>query len=73
MSPSEWPPPLYPPWAHGAGYILSSSLAREIGCGGALMSLRGKMLHLEDVSTGVWVEYLRKNLHKEVDIIHDAR
>jgi len=73
MSHSDWPYEYYPIWAHGAGYILSANLARAIGNGAAALSLKGKILHLEDVSTGIWVDYVIKSLHKNVEMIHDTR
>jgi hypothetical protein len=73
MGRSDWPYDYYPTWAHGAGYILSANLARSIGNGAAALSLQGKILHLEDVSTGIWINYVTESLKKQVQMIHDTR
>lgn len=73
MSSDDWPFETYPPWAHGAGYLLSVDLARQIGCGAAALSLQGRILHLEDVSTGVWVKYAKDRLQTEIQFVHDTR
>ncbi len=73
MGHSDWPYNYYPTWAHGAGYILSANLARAIGNGGAALSMQGKILHLEDVSTGIWIDYVKRTLKKDVEMVHDAR
>lgn len=33
MSEEEWPSDKYPPWAHGAGYVLSADLAAQVASG----------------------------------------
>jgi hypothetical protein len=73
MGHADWPYDYYPTWAHGAGYILSANVARIIGNGAAALSMQGKTLHLEDVSTGIWIDYVKKSLQKDVEMIHDTR
>ncbi|XP_043700777.1 hydroxyproline O-galactosyltransferase GALT2-like [Telopea speciosissima] len=49
----EWPEDLYPPYANGPGYIISSDIARFIVSQHANQSLR--LFKMEDVSMGLWV------------------
>jgi hypothetical protein len=35
VSEADWPEATYPPWAHGAGYVLTSDIVREIAAGAA--------------------------------------
>ncbi|KFM27800.1 Beta-1,3-galactosyltransferase 15 [Auxenochlorella protothecoides] len=51
VTPEEWPGDRYPPWAHGAGYVLSADLAR-----GVERLVRPPLFKLEDVAVGEWVE-----------------
>lgn len=62
----EWPELIYPPYANGPGYIISSDIARFIVSKHANQSLR--MFKMEDVSMGMWVEEF--NLSHEVRYIH---
>ncbi|XP_072951816.1 hydroxyproline O-galactosyltransferase GALT2-like [Typha angustifolia] len=50
----EWPEDIYPPYANGPGYVISSDIARYIVSRHANRSLR--MFKMEDVSMGMWVE-----------------
>uniref|UniRef100_A0A1D1XVX2 Putative beta-1,3-galactosyltransferase 20 n=1 Tax=Anthurium amnicola TaxID=1678845 RepID=A0A1D1XVX2_9ARAE len=50
----EWPEAIYPPYANGPGYIISSDIARFIDSQHANQSLR--LFKMEDVSMGLWVE-----------------
>lgn len=50
----EWPEEVYPPYANGPGYIISSDIARFIVSKNANQSLR--IFKMEDVSMGMWVE-----------------
>lgn len=50
----EWPEEIYPPYANGPGYIISSDIARHIIARHANQSLR--LFKMEDVSMGMWVE-----------------
>ncbi|XP_042484948.1 hydroxyproline O-galactosyltransferase GALT2-like [Macadamia integrifolia] len=49
----EWPEAVYPPYANGPGYIISSDIARFIVSQQANASLR--VFKMEDVSMGMWV------------------
>ncbi|KAH0469251.1 hypothetical protein IEQ34_002483 [Dendrobium chrysotoxum] len=50
----EWPEDIYPPYANGPGYVISSDIARFIIAKHANQTLR--MFKMEDVSMGMWVE-----------------
>ncbi|KAF5752712.1 Galactosyltransferase family protein isoform 1 [Tripterygium wilfordii] len=50
----EWPEEVYPPYANGPGYIISSNIAKFVG---ELHAKRGlRLFKMEDVSMGMWVE-----------------
>ncbi|XP_047330840.1 hydroxyproline O-galactosyltransferase GALT2-like [Impatiens glandulifera] len=50
----EWPEEVYPPYANGPGYIISSDIAKFIITQHANRQLR--LFKMEDVSMGTWVE-----------------
>lgn len=50
----EWPEEVYPPYANGPGYVISSDIAKFIGSQHINGSLR--LFKMEDVSMGMWVE-----------------
>lgn len=50
----EWPEEIYPPYANGPGYVISSDIANFIASQHANDSLR--LFKMEDVSMGMWVE-----------------
>ncbi|OAY81813.1 putative beta-1,3-galactosyltransferase 20 [Ananas comosus] len=50
----EWPEDIYPPYANGPGYIISSDIAKFIISQHANHGLR--LFKMEDVSMGLWVE-----------------
>ncbi|KAL8033712.1 hypothetical protein ABFX02_13G176600 [Erythranthe guttata] len=54
VSYEEWPEEIYPPYANGPGYIISSDIAEHIVAQHANHSLR--LFKMEDVSMGMWVE-----------------
>ncbi|GFP81187.1 probable beta-1 3-galactosyltransferase 20 [Phtheirospermum japonicum] len=54
VSYEEWPEEIYPPYANGPGYILSSDIAKFIVAQQTNHSLR--LFKMEDVSMGMWVE-----------------
>ncbi|KAK9902151.1 hypothetical protein WJX75_006091 [Coccomyxa subellipsoidea] len=56
----EWPTEKYPYWAHGAGYVLSKDLVREVASGAALKTNNHRIFKLEDVAMGSWIEYIAK-------------
>ncbi|XP_060212848.1 hydroxyproline O-galactosyltransferase GALT3 [Lycium barbarum] len=70
ISPEEYPPPSYPPWAHGPGYIISRDIAKFIVQGHQERELM--LFKLEDVAVGIWVEEFRRKGHK-VQYVHDER
>jgi hypothetical protein len=73
VSVEEWSKESYPVWAHGAGYVLTSKLSRNIGAGIPYLINDGKVLPNEDVAVGSWVEYQSKVFHMYVKYFHDLR
>ncbi|GAB4818463.1 hypothetical protein N2152v2_005509 [Parachlorella kessleri] len=75
VAPEEWPSERYPPWAHGAGYVLSADLAREIAAGAAVKPLpdRDRLFKLEDVSVGSWVEWVETESRQPVNRVREPR
>ncbi|TVU44517.1 hypothetical protein EJB05_03961, partial [Eragrostis curvula] len=66
----EWPEEVYPPYANGPGYVISSDIAQYI-----LSELDNKTLRLfkmEDVSMGMWVKKFSITRHS-VEYLHDVR
>ncbi|CAN4107097.1 unnamed protein product [Withania somnifera] len=70
ISPEEYPPSSYPPWAHGPGYIISRDIAKFIVQGHQERELM--LFKLEDVAVGIWVEEFRRKDHK-VQYVNDER
>uniref|UniRef100_A0A7N0T3S4 Galectin domain-containing protein n=1 Tax=Kalanchoe fedtschenkoi TaxID=63787 RepID=A0A7N0T3S4_KALFE len=62
----EWPESVYPPYANGPGYIISSDIAKFIASQHANRTLR--LFKMEDVSMGMWVEQF--NITKPVQYSH---
>ncbi|KAK2989957.1 hypothetical protein RJ640_004120, partial [Escallonia rubra] len=54
VSYEEWPEEVYPPYANGPGYIISSDIAKFVVSQHVNRSLR--LFKMEDVSMGMWVE-----------------
>nr|GEX18306.1 hydroxyproline O-galactosyltransferase GALT2-like [Tanacetum cinerariifolium] len=50
----EWPEAVYPPYANGPGYVISSDIAKFIVSQHTKRKLR--IFKMEDVSMGMWVE-----------------
>ncbi|XVE88444.1 hypothetical protein DITRI_Ditri19aG0070400 [Diplodiscus trichospermus] len=50
----EWPEEVYPPYANGPGYVISSDIAKFIVSQHSNRKLR--LFKMEDVSMGMWVE-----------------
>ncbi|KAL3641864.1 hypothetical protein CASFOL_012679 [Castilleja foliolosa] len=71
ISDEEWPNPLYPPWAHGPGYIISQDIAKFIVQGHQQRDLM--LFKLEDVAVGIWIEQYEKNRNKKVEYVNDDR
>ncbi|KAJ8753522.1 hypothetical protein K2173_022763 [Erythroxylum novogranatense] len=65
----EWPEEVYPPYANGPGYILSSDIARFIVSEFERHKLR--LFKMEDVSMGMWVEQF--NSSKPVQYVHSLK
>ncbi|KAK7291669.1 hypothetical protein RIF29_06994 [Crotalaria pallida] len=65
----EWPEEVYPPYANGPGYILSSDIARYIVSEFEMHRL--KLFKMEDVSMGMWVEQF--NNTKPVHYFHSFK
>ncbi|CAN6291464.1 unnamed protein product [Urochloa humidicola] len=66
----EWPEEVYPPYANGPGYVISSDIAQYI-----LSEFDNKALRLfkmEDVNMGVWVEKFNTT-RRPVEYLHDIR
>ncbi|KAJ4707440.1 Beta-1,3-galactosyltransferase [Melia azedarach] len=69
ISPEEWPQSIYPPWAHGPGYVVSYDIAKAVA-----KRHKGhlKMFKLEDVAMGIWIAELQKH-GLEVRYINEQR
>lgn len=65
----EWPEEVYPPYANGPGYIVSSDIANFIVSGFEKQKLR--LFKMEDVSMGMWVE--KFNSSRTVEYVHSLR
>ncbi|KAF5944824.1 hypothetical protein HYC85_018901 [Camellia sinensis] len=50
----EWPESVYPPYANGPGYIISSDIAKFVVS--QHVNRRLRLFKMEDVSMGMWVE-----------------
>jgi hypothetical protein len=50
----EWPEEVYPPYANGPGYVISSDIGKYIASQHTNHTLR--LFKMEDVSMGLWVE-----------------
>ncbi|KAL6567276.1 Hydroxyproline O-galactosyltransferase galt2 [Orobanche gracilis] len=61
VSYEEWPEEIYPPYANGPGYIISSDIAKFIVAQHESHSLR--LFKMEDVSMGMWVEQFNSTKH----------
>ncbi|CAI0379516.1 unnamed protein product [Linum tenue] len=61
----EWPEEVYPPYANGPGYIVSSDIAEFVVSEFEQHKLR------EDVSMGMWVE--KFNSSKPVEYVHSLK
>ena len=70
---AQWPGDRYPVWAHGAGYAVTSKLARAIGGGIPHVINNGIILPNEDVAVGAWIEYQSTVLGERVEYHHDPR
>ncbi|XP_042034794.1 hydroxyproline O-galactosyltransferase GALT6-like [Salvia splendens] len=65
----EWPEQVYPPYANGPGYIISSDIAKAILSDFEKHELR--LFKMEDVSMGMWVEKFNKT--RPVEYVHSEK
>lgn len=70
ISRKEWPFDMYPPWAHGPGYIISRDIAKFVVRGHQELTLQ--LFKLEDVAMGIWIQQY-KNSGQQVNIVTDDR
>ncbi|KAF9679375.1 hypothetical protein SADUNF_Sadunf06G0008600 [Salix dunnii] len=54
LNSDEWPEEVYPPYANGPGYVISTDIAKFVIAQNGKRSLR--LFKMEDVSMGMWVE-----------------
>ncbi|EFN56752.1 hypothetical protein CHLNCDRAFT_144204 [Chlorella variabilis] len=74
VSREEWPSERYPPWAHGAGYVLSADLAAEVASGTAYAaSVGGHLFRFEDVALGGWLEWAAERGGFKIRLVADRR
>ncbi|KAK9819040.1 hypothetical protein WJX74_009677 [Apatococcus lobatus] len=67
----EWPSDTYPPWAHGVGYVLTQDLVQQIAAGAAMAASDHKLLRLEDVAMGSWIQFVGQDKGWDVALRHD--
>ncbi|KAK6153357.1 hypothetical protein DH2020_012996 [Rehmannia glutinosa] len=65
----EWPEVVYPTYANGPGYIISSDIANFILSDFEKNKLR--LFKMEDVSMGLWVEKFKKS--RPVEYVHSLK
>ncbi|WVZ62280.1 hypothetical protein U9M48_012044 [Paspalum notatum var. saurae] len=65
----EWPEEIYPAYANGPGYVISSDIADFIMSGFTKQNLT--LFKMEDVSLGLWVEQFNRT--RPVEYIHSAK
>lgn len=65
----EWPEEVYPPYANGPGYMVSSDVAHFIVSEFEKHNLR--LFKMEDVSMGMWIE--KFNRSAPVDYVHNTK
>ncbi|KAL6880051.1 hypothetical protein ACP4OV_011616 [Aristida adscensionis] len=65
----EWPEELYPSYANGPGYVISSDIAGYIVSEFTNQKLR--LFKMEDVSMGLWVEQFNRT--RPVEYVHNPK
>ncbi|CAA6659043.1 unnamed protein product [Spirodela intermedia] len=65
----EWPEEVYPPYANGPGYVVSSDIAQFIVSEFEKQTLR--LFKMEDVSVGMWVEQFNRST--PVEYVHSHK
>ncbi|KAL4430053.1 hypothetical protein ABPG77_004423 [Micractinium sp. CCAP 211/92] len=74
VSREEWPEERFPPWAHGAGYVLSADLAAELAPGTAFAASEGgHLFKLEDIALAGWLEWAAARRGFRVHLVKDRR
>ncbi|KAI7844774.1 hypothetical protein COHA_001654 [Chlorella ohadii] len=74
VSEEEWPSDKYPPWAHGAGYVLSTDLAAQVASGAAFAASHGdRLFKLEDVALASWLEWAAQQGGFRIHRVTDRR
>ncbi|TXG57557.1 hypothetical protein EZV62_015386 [Acer yangbiense] len=70
ISMEEWPEYIYPPWAHGPGYVVSHDIAKAVA-----KRHKGhlKMFKLEDVAMGIWIAEMVKDGGLRVSYVNEPR
>ena len=71
MPVEEWPANTYPPMPHGPGYLINLPAAAEITQLHERKAI--KVLRLEDVSMGVWLDHLKTQLGWTVNYRHSEK
>ncbi|KAF7027732.1 hypothetical protein CFC21_039751 [Triticum aestivum] len=66
----EWEEEVYPPYANGPGYVISSEIAEYIVSEFDNQALR--LFKMEDVSMGMWVQKFNKT-RQLVEYSHDVK
>lgn len=66
----EWQEEVYPPYANGPGYVISSDIAQYIVSEFDNQTLR--LFKMEDVSMGMWIEKFNYT-RQPVEYLHDVR
>ncbi|KAK3124698.1 hypothetical protein QOZ80_7BG0590850 [Eleusine coracana subsp. coracana] len=69
VSYEEWPEEVYPPYANGPGYVISSDIADFIMLEFTKKNLR--LFKMEDVSMGLWVEQFNRT--RPIEYIHNVK
>ncbi|BAF13525.2 Os03g0803600, partial [Oryza sativa Japonica Group] len=70
VSYEEWQEEVYPPYANGPGYVISSDIAQYIVSEFDNQTLR--LFKMEDVSMGMWVEKFNST-RQPVKYSHDVK
>ncbi|KAL5197772.1 hypothetical protein ABZP36_001284 [Zizania latifolia] len=65
----EWPEEVYPAYANGPGYVISSDIAGSIVSEFSEQQLR--LFKMEDVSMGLWVEQFNRT--RPVEFVHSTK
>ncbi|KAL2608122.1 hypothetical protein R1flu_026695 [Riccia fluitans] len=71
ISEQEYAEPVYPPWAHGPGYIISSDIAKFVSQMSGQQGL--KFFKLEDVAMGIWIEKYRRQHRRGIEYLDNQK